>query len=87
VNGVLATTQNILGDNIFSNPNLVDLTAVGDVTSIRIYNITDPGGLGWDNFGYDTSPVSTIPEPGTMLLLASGLAGIGARGWRKHRRA
>lgn len=87
VNGLLATTQDIFGDNLFNDPNLVDLTVWDNVTSIRIYGITDPGGLGWDNFSYETGPVSAVPEPGAMLLLASGLAAISARAWRQRRRA
>jgi hypothetical protein len=55
VNNVYQATQNILGDNIFTNPNLVDLTAFSNVTSIRIHSITDSGGLGWDDFSFDTT--------------------------------
>ena len=83
--GVLAGTQNILGDNNFNLPNLVDLTGFHNVTSIRIHNITDPGGLGWDNFSYVTG-AAAVAEPGISILLACGLAGIGVRAWRQRRR-
>src|SRR5439155_21062084 len=32
------------------NPELQDLTSYSNITSIRIYNITDGGGIGWDDF-------------------------------------
>lgn len=38
--------------------------------------------LGVDNVRLDTQP---IPEPGTWLLLSTGLAGLIGRGWRRHR--
>jgi len=74
-NGVFAATVNILGFNDFNTPNLVDLTAFTDVSSIRIYNVTDPGGLGWDNFEFFAN---AVPEPGTLALLGIGLLGMGA---------
>lgn len=80
-NFAFSSTVNILGFNDFNTPNLVDLTTFTDVTRIRIHSITDPGGLGWDNFEFDeTAPVS---EPATLALLAFGL--VGARLERRRR--
>jgi len=77
VNGAFAATNNITVNGLFHTPNLVDLSAFNNVTSIRIYNITDGGGLGWDDFTY----ISAVPEPETyaMLLAGLGLLGFAAR--------
>jgi hypothetical protein len=78
VGGLFAGTVNVLADNQFFVPNLVDLSAFNNVTSIRIHSITDPGGLGWDNFSFDTI-TGSVPEPSSMLLLALGLVAATAR--------
>ncbi len=80
VNNAFASTQDIFSDGNFSNPNLVDLTAFNNVTSIRIYNITDGGGLGWDNFTYTAA---AVPEPETYAML---FAGLGLLGFASRRR-
>ena len=84
-NGLFSSTVNILGFNDPFVPNLVDLTGFSNVSSIRIYNVTDPAGLGWDNFQFDvaTNPVST-PEPtSTLSLLALGTLGTASTLKRK----
>ena len=78
--GAFDATVNILGDNNFSSPVLVDLSAFSNVTSIRIYSITDPSGLGFDNFNFD------IPEPTTLSLFLVGLAGLGFMTRRRRNR-
>ena len=77
VNGAFAATNNIVVSGLFNTPDLVDLSAYNDVTSIRIHDITDGGGLGWDNFTFATA----VPEPETyaMLLLGLGLLGFMAQ--------
>jgi len=77
VSGLFSSTVDILGFNDFNTPNLVDLTSFTDVSSIRIYNITDPGGLGWDNFSFEDGP-APIPVPASLGLLFSAVLGLGA---------
>lgn len=76
VGGVFNSTVAILGDTNFNIPNLVDLTAFSNVTSIRIHSITDGGGLGWDNFNF-TPGNARVPEPAMLALFGLGLAGLG----------
>jgi hypothetical protein len=53
------------------------------VTSIRIHDITDGGGLGWDNFTFTTA----VPEPETYAMLLLGLGLLGFMAQRKKEMA
>lgn len=55
VNNAFAATQGITVGGNANVPGLVDLSAYNDITSIRIYDITDPAGLGWDDFSFKTA--------------------------------
>jgi len=83
VNGAFAATNNIVVGGLFNTPDLVDLSAFNNVTSIRIHDITDGGGLGWDNFTF----TSAVPEPGTYAMLLLGLGLLGFMAQRKKEMA
>ena len=74
-NGVFNSTVDVMGNAQLYSPDHVDLSSFTNVTSIRIYNITDAAGIGWDTFQYDQG-VSTTPEPGTLVMLGSGILGL-----------
>jgi hypothetical protein len=69
VNYSYAATVPMVGSGNVYVPTLIDLTAYSNVTRIEIKNITDPGGLGWDDFTFDV-----VPEPSPALGLGVGLA-------------
>jgi hypothetical protein len=52
--GLVASVP-IIGNAGVDSPQLVDLSAYSNITEIHIRNITDGGGIGWDNFSFDTT--------------------------------
>ena len=62
VNNIHTATVDVVTDGVFATPHLVDLSAYVDVTRIVIHNITDAGGLAWDDFTFD---VGTVPVRST----------------------
>jgi hypothetical protein len=58
---VLSGTVDVITDSIFESPHLVDLTAFSAITRIDIYKITDPGGLAWDDFNFETLATPVTP--------------------------
>ena len=85
-NGVFSTTVNVIGHGVPLSS--VDLSAFADVTRIRIHDITDTVGIGWDDFtfGGAAGGPAPVPEPATMMLFGSGLAGIAVKLRKRIRR-
>lgn len=80
---LLLGTIDIFGDGApFGSPYLVDLSAFSGVTRIEIAGITDPAGLGYDDFTYSLSN-GAVPEPSTWAMM---LLGFGAVGFAMRRR-
>ena len=80
---LLLGTIDIFGDgNAFGSPYLVDLSAFSGVTRIEIAGITDPFGLGYDDFTFNGSN-GAVPEPSTWAMM---LLGFGAVGFAMRRR-
>lgn len=78
VNGALATT---VSANQFNDFSFIGFTATEDITTIAIRSLS--GGLPIvDNFSHDAS---AVPEPATMVLFGTGLAGMASFA-RKRRR-
>ncbi|MEM9840540.1 MAG: VPLPA-CTERM sorting domain-containing protein [Pseudomonadota bacterium] len=75
VDNMLAGTVDLIADGNFATTEFVDLTAFNNVTGIRIFNITDAAGLGYDNFEFDVG-MAEVPVPAAALLFVGGAAGF-----------
>lgn len=67
---------NINGNAEVYNPVFVDFSSYGALTRIELTNITDGGGIGWDDLAYTKGPSNVVPEPASLVLVAAGLAGL-----------
>jgi hypothetical protein len=74
--GGLAGMVDIIGNANGFDAIFVDVSGFADVTRIVIRSISDPAGLGYDEFTFD---VQRAAEPTALFLFAVGLAGVGAR--------
>jgi hypothetical protein len=60
----------------------------GEVIAYALFIPTSPSGLGisWDDLKFEGEGTTPVPEPGTMLLLGSGLVGLAGWGRRKMKK-
>jgi len=78
-NAIYSATIIVPGAGQSYNPLLLDLSAYDDITRIRLYAISDGGGIGWDTFTFDPEANHQVPEPvSTLLLLSTAMVGLAA---------
>ncbi len=82
-NGVFNSTVQVIGNSQGFDPDHIDLSAFSNITEIRLYDITDSAGIGWDTFRYDQNQV---PEPSTLLMVGTAVLGLAGTLKRKLRR-
>ena len=65
---------------LFKTAQFIDLSSFHHVTSIEIDQVTDPFGLGYDDFKFTQDPVDRggIPEPATWVMMVFGFGSLGA---------
>jgi hypothetical protein len=93
--GVFYSGNNLLGS--FSEAGVSAFTADNSAIFLGVrndtanidhltYTLSGPGGLGifMNQFDLVSGPLNPIPEPSTILLLATSLTGLGIARWRRH---
>ncbi len=73
-NNVFSTSVNVIGQGTIA-PVPVNLPFNG-ITRVRIHDITDLVGIGWDDFTFNQTAPASVPEPTTLTLLGSGLVSM-----------
>jgi hypothetical protein len=75
---LMPTTNTEIGDPLYFFGTLTSSKRKG-------FEYIDGGGLDGLRMFVNTDPVTPVPEPATLLLLGSGLIGLGGVAWRRNR--
>ncbi|HLO87606.1 MAG TPA: PEP-CTERM sorting domain-containing protein [Nostocaceae cyanobacterium] len=60
---------NLVTDGNVLSPDLINLASFTNITRISINSITDVGGIGYDDFKFEVSSATSVPEPATLFGL------------------
>jgi len=84
LNGLLTQLTNDGGPDVQSGVLNV-LVSTGDVFGFYVSTLDDALGEALISISNFSAPAASIPEPGTFLLMGTGLIGLIGFGWRKRK--